>query len=257
MLGHFICCQYSCNKATPRSNREWLDYGSVSGESIYYAPDADDGCPFPHRRKVEWAGNPLRRWDLSIPFQNTLGARRTVFRVSHVGEFLEGVGISKPVKGSSSDPYEIILRRVLEIDPSEFKDLTKALLEALGFEETEGVEVAGRSGDGSVDFIGELNVANLARVKLFVQANRCESGRVSEKAVEALREVVSPGCQGAVITTSQFDSKAREAAGEPGLVPIGLMDGRQLVDLLVEHWTAEPLVPFHEQLGLKPGLVPV
>ncbi len=42
-----------------------------------------------HRRKVDWASEPLRRWDLSIPFQKTLGAQKTVFRVSHTGEFLE------------------------------------------------------------------------------------------------------------------------------------------------------------------------
>ena len=59
-----------------------------------------------------------------------------------------------------------------------------------------------------------------------------------------------------MITTSEFDSKAREAALEPGFAPIGLIDGRQLVDLLAEHWNSEPVLPFHDQLGLKPGLVP-
>ena len=59
-----------------------------------------------------------------------------------------------------------------------------------------------------------------------------------------------------MITTSGFDSKAKEAALEPGFAPIGLIDGQQLVDLLVEHWNAAPLVPFHDQLGLKSGLVP-
>ena len=107
-----------------------------------------------------------------------------------------------------------------------------------------------------MDVIGELNVANLARVRLFVQAKRFDTAKVSDKAVKDLRKVIPQGCQGAVITTSDFDSKAREAAGEPGFARIGLIDGRQLVDLLIEHWSAESLVPFHDQLGLKPGLVP-
>ena len=238
---------------TPRQSTEWLDYGPVSGESIYYVPDADDGCPFPHRWIVEWAKEPLRRWDLSIPFQSQLKAAKTVFRVSHVGEFLERIGASPAPEPTLQDPYEVIRRRILELDPSEFEELTRALLEALGFEET---EVTGQPGDGGVDVIGELNVANLARVKLFVQAKRYGSGRVSAKAVRDLRKVIPQGCWGAVITTSGFDSKAREAAVEPGFAPIGLIDGRRLVDLLVEHWSAEPLVPFHDQLGLKPGLVP-
>ena len=214
---------------------------------------------FPHRRKIEWAAEPLRRWDLSIPFQKTVGAQKTVFRVSHMGEFLAMIGhasLPEPVTKDShpvgKDPYEVILGRILELDPSEFEELTRALLEALGFEET---AVTGKPGDGGVDVIGELNVANLARVKLFVQAKRFAAARVSDKPVRDLRKVIPQGCQGAVITTSDFDSKAREAAVEPGFAPIGLINGRQLVDLLVEQWSAEPLLPFHDQLGLKPGLV--
>ena len=238
---------------TPQSNTEWLDYGLVLDEPLYYAPDADDGCPFPHRWKIEWADDPLRRWDLSIPFQKTVGAQKTVFRVSHVGEFLERIGHSCLSEPPATDPYEVILGRILELDPSEFEELTRALLEALGFEET---AVTGQPGDGGVDIIGELNVANLARVKLFVHAKRYGAAKVGDKPVKDLRKVIPQGCQGAVITTSGFDSKAREAAVEPGFAPIGLIDGRQLVDLLVEHWSAEPLLPFHAPLGLKPGLVP-
>ena len=233
---------------TPRPETEWVDYGQVLDGTLYYAPDACDGCPFPHRRKIEWASEPLRRWDLSIPFQKTLGAQKTVFRVSHVGEFLEKIGSLK-----LQDPHEVILRRIRELDSSEFEELTRALLEALGFEET---EVTSNPGGGGVNVIGELNVANLARVKLFVQAKRYGVAKVSGKPVRDLRKVIPNGCQGAVITTSGFDSKAREAALEPGFAPIGLIDGHQLVDLLVEHWNAEPLLPFHDQLGLKPGIVP-
>ena len=118
---------------TPRSNIEWLDYGLVLEEPLHYTPDADDGCPFPHRWKLQWAGEPLRRWDLSIPFQKTLGAQRTVFRVSHVGEFLERIGLSKPPEPPVKDPYGVIRDRILELDPFEFEELTRALLEALGF----------------------------------------------------------------------------------------------------------------------------
>ena len=39
-----------------------------------------------------------------------------------------------------------------------------------------------------------------------------------------------------------------------GFPRIGLINGRQLVDLLVEHWGDIP-PEFQERLGLKPGLV--
>ena len=237
---------------TPKSNTEWLNYGQVNTAALYYDPDNEDSCPFPHRWKVKWAETPLRRWDLSIPFQNTLKAQKTVFRVSHAEEFLVTIGVAPPPP-PPRDSYRLIRDRILNLDSSEFEDLAKALLEALGFEET---EVTQQSGDGGVDEIGELNIANLAKVKLFVQAKRYKSGKVKAKAVKDLRKVIPVGGQGAVITTSDFDSKAGQAANEAGFPRIGLIDGRQLVDLLVEHWDAESLTHFHEQLGLKPGLVP-
>jgi restriction system protein len=240
---------------TPRSYTEWLDYGPVQAESLYYSPNTGDGCPFPHRRKVQWAKAPLRRWDLSIPFQNTLKASKTVFHVSHAEEFLVRIGqVTKRPPRPTNDHYRLIRDRILELDSSEFEDLVKALLEAIGFEET---EVTPSSGDGGVDVIGELNIANLAKVKLFVQAKRYKSGKVKEKAVKDLRKVIPIGGQGAVITTSEFNLKAKEASHEAGFQPIGLIDGYQLVDLLIEHWNSEPLAEFHEQLGLKPGLVSI
>jgi restriction system protein len=41
---------------------------------------------------------------------------------------------------------------------------------------------------------------------------------------------------------------------EPGFPRIGLINGRQLVDLLIEHWDDIPS-EFSERLGLKRGLV--
>ncbi len=41
---------------------------------------------------------------------------------------------------------------------------------------------------------------------------------------------------------------------EPGFPQIGLVNGRQLVDLLVEHWEDIPQ-EFTDCLGLRPGLV--
>ena len=41
--------------------------------------------------------------------------------------------------------------------------------------------------------------------------------------------------QGLIITTSDFSSGARTEAERPDAVPVGLMDGEQLVKLLVEH----------------------
>lgn len=48
---------------------------------------------------------------------------------------------------------------------------------------------------------------------------------------------------------------AFEVAVEPGFPRIGLIDGRKLVDLMVEHWNDIP-EDFRDRLGRRPGLVP-
>ena len=145
-----------------------------------------------------------------------------------------------------------MLEQVLQLDDKEFEILIGHLLSGLGFE---GSDVTGKTGDGGVDATGELNVANLAKVKVFVQAKRYKLGmKVSANTVRQLRQAIPFGGQGAFITTADFQSGATEVAIEPGFPRIGLVNRRQLVDLLVEHWNDIPR-EFQERLDLKPGLV--
>lgn len=62
------------------------------------------------------------------------------------------------------------------------------------------------------------------------------------------------GGQGAFITTADFQRSAFDVALEYGFPQIGLINGEQLVDLLVEHWDDIPS-EFQDQLSLKRGLV--
>jgi restriction system protein len=240
---------------TPDADTEWLHYGKVRPDPSYYYSPADDGCRFHHRRHIEWVGKRLKRGDFSVPFQNTIRSSLTVFAISQRDEFLAAIGkpeISQESAAAHYDPYRVVLEQVLELDPKEFEILVAHLLTALGFE---GSEVTGRSGDGGVDAIGELNVANIAKVKIFVQAKRYRLGsKVSANTVRQLRQAIPAGGQGAFFTTADFQSASSDVALEPGFPRIGLVNGRQLVDLLIEHW--EDIPPeFRERLGLKPGLV--
>ena len=125
-------------------------------------------------------------------------------------------------------------------------------MEALSFEET---EVTGKPGDGGVDVQGELDVSNLAKVKLFVQAKRYKIGHnVSVRDVRQFRSAIPKDGQGAFITTSDYPVSAKDVALEPNFPRIGLINGRQLVDLLVLNWNSIPK-DFQDRLGLKQGLV--
>jgi len=240
---------------TPAADTEWLHVGQVSGSPSYVYAAGDDGCPYRHRRQVAWAKKRLKRADLSVPFQNTIRSLLTVFAISQRDEFFAAIGRDDLVSRSvplEYDSYRVVLEQVLELDAKEFEILVGHLLTALGFE---GSEVIGKSGDGGVDATGELNVDNLAKVKVFVQAKRYKLGaRVNAGTVKQLRQAIPFGGQGAFITTADFQMKATEVALEPGFPRIGLIRGTQLVDLLVEHWNDIPL-EFRELLGLKPGLV--
>ncbi len=239
---------------TPAQDTEYIYYGII--DSYYYA-DCKDGCPYPHRRKVTWTKTPIQRSQFSVPFQNTIRSSLTVFWISHKKNFFATIGkpelIPDSEKNTEFDYYTSVLNRILELDDKEFEILITHILNALGFE---GSEHKGKVGDGGVDATGELNVANMAKIKLFVQAKRYKlDSKISANVVKALRSNIPAGGQGAFITTADFQKQAKEIAVEQGFPRIGLINGEQLVDILAEHWNDIP-IEFQEKLSLKIGLVP-
>ncbi|WP_420592720.1 restriction endonuclease [Robiginitalea biformata] len=240
---------------TPAQNTEYIYYGIVLKDPYFFA-DRSDGCPFLHRKKVKWHPEPILRSQFSVPFQNTIRSSLTVFKINHLKNFFSVIGKPSLVpefeKLQEFDYYQSILNRILELDDQEFEVLITHILNALGFE---GSEHTGKVGDGGVDATGELNVSNMAKIKLFVQAKRYKLGtRISANVVKALRANIPAGGQGAFITTAGYQKKAKDIAIESGFPRIGLIDGDQLVDILAEHWEDIP-DEFREKLNLKLGLV--
>jgi len=241
---------------TPAADTDYLYYGVVAeGDSYFYA-DGSDGCPFRHRRKINWVTKPILRSQFSVPFQNSIRSSLTVFYVSHLKNFLETIGKAELLPQNEVqieyDYYTTVLNRILELDDREFEILITHLLTVIGFE---GSEHLGKIGDGGVDATGELNISNLAKVKVFVQAKRYKLGtKISAGTVKALRQSIPFGGQGAFITTCDYQTAAKEVALESGFPRIGLINGKQLVDILVEHWANLP-TEFKDKLGLKLGLV--
>lgn len=245
---------------TPMADSALLRYGKVGPGAYYYEPEAPDGCPYPHRRKLVWTEQTLLRSSLSIPLQYSLRAAMTVFSISRREDFLAAIGQSaagSPMPGQPSperpSTYQVVLERILSLDDKEFEILVGHLLTALGFE---GSAVTGKPGDGGVDVTGELNVSNLATVKLFVQAKRYRLGaKITANTVRQLRQAIPRDGQGAFITTAEYHKDASDVASDPNFPRIGLINGHQLVDLLIEHWNVIPQ-EFRELLQLKHGLVP-
>jgi len=239
----------------PAQNTEFIYYGTIEKDAYFYA-DKSDGCPFLHRKKVNWNKTPIRRSQFSVPFQNTIRSSLTVFKISHKKNFFTTIErpdlVSKNDRTVEYDYYTTVLNRILELDDQEFEILITHVLTAMGFE---GSEHTGKVGDGGVDAIGELNVANMAKINIFVQAKRYKLGKhVSANIVKLLRANIPAGGQGAFITTADYQKKAEEIAVEPGFPRIGLINGNQLVDILADYWNEIP-VEFQEKMDLKVGLV--
>lgn len=121
--------------------------------------------------------------------------------------------------------------QLLEMTPTAFEELVGRLLVAIGFE---NVQVTGRSGDGGIDVRGVLVVGDVIRTRMAVQVKRWKQN-IQSPTVQQVRGSLGTHDQGLIITTSDFSSGAKEEAEKADRTPVALMNGEQLVALLVEN----------------------
>lgn len=76
---------------TPTRDTEQIYYGVVEREPAYYYNQRQDGCPFPHRKKVRWNTNPVNTGEFPDAFQSSLRSLMTVFAIPHKESFLETI----------------------------------------------------------------------------------------------------------------------------------------------------------------------
>jgi restriction system protein len=124
-------------------------------------------------------------------------------------------------------------KRLLAMPPDRFEALIGELLIAIGFDEAT-VHITSHSGDGGIDVRGVLRAGGVTDVNAAVQVKRCKRN-VQAPTVRDLRGSLIVHEQGILITTSDFSSGARREASEPGKTRISLLDGEQLLDLLIRH----------------------
>lgn len=239
---------------TPLADDSALQVGRITSE-YYFEPNPIDSR-YPHRKRVEWYKEPLRRSALSIPTQNTLRSSLTIFQVSQYEEILAPYGIDLPQKArrvlsTQAEINRAILDEILSLSADEFEILVGELLTVIGFD----AERVGKVGDGGVDVKGKLRVYEFATIDLMVQVKRYASGKISHQDIQRFRSSVPERTQAAFVTTSDFTAKAREEAEREGFKKIGLINGVQFVDILVEHYD-DLSEEVRNQLNLKKTLLP-
>jgi len=139
--------------------------------------------------------------------------------------------IQRQINAINIQVCKTLTKRLLQMDPRQFENLVKLLLDEMGLEET---SVTTYGGDGGIDVRGVLNAENLSQIDVAVQAKRWKNN-VGPKVVRELRGSLKVHEHGIVITPSDFTPSAKAEADEPGKVHISLISGEQLVALLIEH----------------------
>lgn len=124
-----------------------------------------------------------------------------------------------------------LLAQLLACEPDEFEEIVGELIRAMGYGD---VRVTQRSRDGGVDITATFSAGGAARVSTAFQVKR-SSGTVGRPVVQKLRGAVGSTQQGVIVTTGQFTADAVADAQRQDGLAIHLIDGSQLVDLMVEH----------------------
>lgn len=139
-----------------------------------------------------------------------------------------------------------LLERLLQMTPAEFEQFAPKLLRAFGFGE---LIVTGKTGDGGVDGHGKLRVG-LALMSVAFQCKRWQ-GNVPRTEVDKFRGAIQGEYeQGIFFTTSDFTAGAREASIKKGAVPIVLLNGGSILNIMIDKElgvSKRPLLFFEER----------
>lgn len=146
---------------------------------------------------------------------------------------IEAVGLVAQIEQHNQQARKKFHDRLLSMHPKAFEELIGQLLVAIGIED---VIVTNYSGDNGIDVRGTLVVGDVIRVNMAVQVKKWKKDRnIQRPDVQQVRGSLGAHDQGLIITTSDFSPGATEEAQRPNAVPVALMNGDQLVALLVEH----------------------
>jgi len=144
-----------------------------------------------------------------------------------------GQGLAFQIEQHNEQIRKTLRKRLLAMTPGKFEELISLLLAEMGFDK---VEVTKLSGDGGIDVRGTLVVGEVIRIKMAVQVKKWKPrNNVQSPDVQRVRGSLGAHEQGLIITTSDFSRGAKAEATQSDKIPIALMNGEQLVALLMEH----------------------
>ncbi len=147
----------------------------------------------------------------------------------------EEASLNKHVDTFNTTQKTLLKERLYQLSPTQFEELIKELLDAMGYED---VYVTSPTNDKGVDVAG-VSQNGITSVKEVIQVKRLSSN-VQRPVLDALRGSLHrfDAFQGTIITLSDFSKGTKEAAFERGAAPITLINGEKLIELLIENGIA-------------------
>ena len=167
-----------------------------------------------------------------IPGKPSITVKLTHESDSNRSDVKEIVEQLKTIHKRHEDAFKsLILSQLKEIDPTDFEHFSKKLLEAYGFID---MKVTRKSRDGGIDGYGRLKVG-ITHLNVAFQSKRWKGKRVGRQEVDQFRGATQGKYeQGIIFTTSLFSKEALEASTQAGAIPIILVDGPTLIDIMIE-----------------------
>ncbi|MDH3348119.1 MAG: HTH domain-containing protein [Desulfobulbaceae bacterium] len=142
-----------------------------------------------------------------------------------------GTGLPYQISKHNREIRKKLLSQLMGLSPAQFEELVGQLLAEMGFE---SIEVTKYGNDGGIDVRGTMLISDVVRIKMAVQAKRWKRN-IQSPTVQQVRGSLGVHEQGLIISTSDFSTGAIKEANQPDKTPVGLMNGEQLVTLLMEY----------------------
>lgn len=134
-------------------------------------------------------------------------------------------------KSYTSAFKENLLVQLKELDPIDFEIFCANFLGAYGFRK---VKVTSKSKDGGLDGYGEFKIG-LSWMTIAFECKRYTGGKVGRPKIDQFRGAIQGEYPyGIFFTTSTFTEEAKKIKSKPGATPVVLVDGKAIVDLMIE-----------------------
>jgi len=170
-------------------------------------------------------------------YTDTLNATSRFRRGDQKGTFAlktsAPTGIDQQIESIQKKVRQDLRKHLLNMPPQKFEELIRSLLEEMGFEETETTQYVN---DKGIDVRGILKTNQLTAMKVVIQAKRWKNN-VGSDVVRNLRGSLRmvDGEQGIIVTPSDFTPDAKTESQSEGKMPITLINGNQLIELLFQY----------------------